>query len=252
MMTDLRCTLETPQPLDASCLEWISHVRYSHQPPVFALNTVDFQQLVIEGCKMQCAHITFTEPFTRIKRELCAQISENSLDWFKQQCNEEQLYDTLELQDFIHVDSSIICIEEDALYDNTLFENTMPSNAFLEHASNVHKIYCMIQAVLFKGAHMYVQVGVSHVRMKSNPLQTTQVQVHTEDEITSIPPTPSREELAMIRSQIQNTLNRKNHKLGELTAIENFLQNEYDEKINRIRKQQKSVSMEIECLKKTC
>jgi hypothetical protein len=250
MMTDLRCTLEPPQPLDDARLEWISHVRYSLQPPVFALTAVDSQQLTLHGCQMQCAHIAFTEPFTRIKKELCAQISENSLAWFKQQCNETQLYDTLELQDFIHVDSSIICIEEDALYDNTLFENTVPSNTFLEHASNVHQIYCMIQAVLFKGTHMYLQVGVSHVRMKNRPLQPTLLH-HTEDDVGSISPTPSTEELAMIRAQIQTTLHRKNHKLGELTAIEDFLQSEYEEKINRIRKQQKSVSMEIECLKKT-
>lgn len=248
MMTDLHFTVESPQPIDPDHLEWKSRIQYLHSPPVFALKNIHSQEVTIQRNQIQCAHISFTEPFMRIRQELCSQISEHSLEWFQQKCGKADISKALELQDFILVESSIIYIDEDTMYDDTLFENTMSSNTFMNQMSNVHEIYCIIQAVLYKETRIYLQVGVSHVRMKKNALQPALIDLDCELESNS--PQPSNEELIMIQSQIKNALDRKHNELCELKTIEKFLQSEYNEKIHRIRKQKKTVSIEIESLEK--
>lgn len=245
-MTDLNCTVEEPQLHDSTCNEWISKIRYSDRPRVFALTDIDLN-LAIDGTHMKCSKMSFQEPFTRIKKELASQISDHSLDWFQQYCDEQTIYDVLELQDVIHIDPSIVCIPEDAMYDRTHFENTVPSKTFLEHISNVHKIFCMIQSILYRDTHIFLQIGVSHVRMKTKIGHPSVM----DSEDCSTFPEPSREEITMIDKQIQKALNQKGHKLNELVAIEKFLQTEFKEKMKRLQKEKNSVSMEIDCLRKT-
>lgn len=247
MMNRTHFIVHSPESVDSNGTMWMSQVTYS-KTISFPLMNVPPDSVTITDGDLHCSTVCLGGSFEEWKTILCDQIADKSTEWFRCKCTPEQIASKVHIWNRIKIDNGeVVCLSQDELYDDTLHENTVTPQFVREEQEKIANMFCSVYGISFQGQDIYLHTVLSHIRLKAK--KSAIIHHNTEEHSDHI--LPSKEELDMIHARVEQVLRAKNAKLSELTAIEQYLHNEFVRKTEQLKEKRKNLSNEIYSLEKT-
>lgn len=225
---------------------WTSKIVYT-EPTPFVFSNISNKECNVSGnCIKIHSPLSEIEHFSDFQQSVLEEISRNSSEWFGHQCSLENLKEAV-----THTQHTNLMINAPVTihsYDENTEDGILDIDNIQHYLSRVVDLIFEICAVQFYETNIIFELQLTHVTLK--PMKDAFLEICKEDidVVHKDIPLPSSSELENVNSIIQHKLHEKQLQIEKLNAIEEFLQSNYHEKIEKLCMNRKHISDEIASL----